>query len=161
MLNTNSPFGLIIHKMDALRMMLWMQRFGLMNYMLWMLGSVRMHMQQLMVYQTLFQPQHNKLCWGWEENIMLEVVCTCLPTDVMVQANNLIHKWGNDKGWDGHHLYDLMSKTTTIRTEFRCITFEEFAIREGYPTFSVARDGIYNNKTTRVWSKLENDMEAD
>ena len=44
-----------------------------------------------------------------------------------------------------------MSKTTTIRTEFRCITFEEFAIREGYPTFSVARDGIYNNKMTQEY----------
>ena len=92
MLNTNSPFGLIIHKMDALRMMLWMQRFGLMNYMLSMLGSVRMHMQQLMVYQTLFQPQHNKSCWGWEENIMLEVAYTSLPIDVMVQANTLIDR---------------------------------------------------------------------
>ena len=118
-----------------------------------------------LIFKHYFNPQHNKSCWGWEENIMLEVVCTCLPIDVMVQANNLIDKWGSDKGWDGHHLYDLMSKTTTIRTEFRCITFEEFAIREGsYPT-ALWLEMVYTTTRqqddTRVWSKLENDMEAD
>ena len=88
---------------------------------------------------------------GREHHVRGSVYLLTIPIDVMVQANNLIDKWGNDKGWDGHHLYDLMSKTTTIRTEFRCITFEEFAIREGYPTFSVARDGIYNNKMTQEY----------
>ena len=102
---------------------------------------------------------------GREHHVRGSVYLLTIPIDVMVQANNLIDKWGNDKGWDGHHLYDLMSKTTTIRTEFRCITFEEFAIREGsYPT-ALWLEMVYTTTRqqddTRVWSKLENDMEAD
>ena len=32
---------------------------------------------------TISTYQHNKLCWGWEENIMLEVAYTCLPYQLM------------------------------------------------------------------------------
>jgi hypothetical protein len=85
--------------------------------------------------------------WGWEEKIMLEVVCTGLPSDIIEDAKNLVVEWEDVKGWDGEHLYNLMSETTTsIKVEFRSITFEEFTIRKGYPTYSVAIEDDHEEK---------------
>ena len=117
------------------------------------------------VIKHYMNPKHLKSCWGWEENIMLEVVCTGLPSDIIEDAKNVVVKWEDVKGWDGEHLYDLMSETTTIKVEFRCITFEEFAIRKGYPTHSVAIDGIDNNYMTNkygpnwrnTWEQIESE----
>ena len=117
------------------------------------------------VIKHYMNPKNLKSCWGWEENIMLEVVCTGLPSDIIDDAKNLVVKWEDVKGWDGEHLYNLMSETTTIKVEFRCITFEEFAIRKGYPTYSVAIDGIDNNVMTNkygpnwrnTWEQIESE----
>ena len=117
----------------------------------------------VLIIKHYFNPKHNKTCWGWEENIMMEVVCTGLPSEVIAQVPSLIDKQGNIRSWDCHHLYDLMSKTTTTKVEFKCITFEEFTMREGYPTYSVAKDGIHNNIMTNkygpnwrhTWKQIE------
>jgi hypothetical protein len=117
------------------------------------------------VIKHYLNPKHFKSGWGWEENIMLEVVCTGLPRDIIEDAKNLVVKWEDVKGWEGEHLYNLMSETTTIKVEFRCITFEEFTIRKGYPTYSVAIDGINNNIMTKkygpnwrnTWEEIESE----
>ena len=118
-----------------------------------------------LVITHYYNPQHNKSLWGWEEKFSLEVVCARLPTDVIDQANKLIDTWKSKKGWDGHHLYKLMSETATVKIEFRCIQFEDFTIRMGDPTYSVASDGIHNNKMTakygpnwrNTWQQIESE----
>ena len=60
-----------------------------------------------------------------------------------------------------------MSEATIIRTEFRCIIFEEFSMKEGGPTYSVAKNEIHNNIITNkygtnwrtTWRQIESETE--
>ena len=112
-----------------------------------------------------FNPQHHQSCWDWEEKFSLNVVCSSLPSDVIEEANKLIDKWGSKKTWDGHHLYNLLSGTTATKSEFKCIKFEEFSMKEGDPTYIVARDELHNKRMAakygpdwrNTWRQIESE----
>ena len=46
-----------------------------------------------LVVTHYFNPRHDRSPWGWEENLILDIVCSPLPDDVLKQFQELIDKF--------------------------------------------------------------------
>ena len=85
-----------------------------------------------------FNPQMDKSQWGWKENLTLDINSSLLPDDVLKRAQPIIDEFEQSKIWDGHHLYELMSDIEDIYINFNNLTFEEFSMKPGDATYTVA-----------------------
>jgi hypothetical protein len=99
----------------------------------------------------------------WEESFDVSVLCP-LPENVSKEAVEMIDAY-SDQTWNGHELYELLSKRGVSDVWFEEITWEEFSMRTGDDAYNVAREQVRDNKMTKVygpnWREILNEYEKE
>lgn len=79
------------------------------------------------------------MSWHWEECFTLSVICDTLSETVVDEAMTLLADNENIK-WNGEEVYKLLSQNGATHVEFKCISFDEFSMRKGDWTHTIAKE---------------------